>query len=324
MVQVALLLLFCSLSQYMWLVNTSVTWVVVFFPILGFLCYIGIVVAGISSYGCPFQTPASIALRCLRDSKTAWKWPPPTNIASHQECWLETVQERCFEEPPQQRPPVPQNVLGLQVHVLNPEGIRRQNTNDASCVCLALQSITEPNAIKLAIGVARTIWWFDGDSNHNPQFDVIISTFNACFDSTKQLYPGMRDQAYFLAQAILQINMRVRVRSQDRASKYPIPEVSTNSFKLSDPNLLHPIWMLEHNWNASRPTLCFPNGETNTSNYLLWLLNLFVDLTRVGKNLILQSYRSYLTIAGSNHRGTITNILLMWYIFLGGHIEETV
>ena len=66
--QIALLLLACGLSRYMWSVNTSVARVVVSFTILGVLFYIGIVVVGTSSYECPFQTPASTSLRYLRDS----------------------------------------------------------------------------------------------------------------------------------------------------------------------------------------------------------------------------------------------------------------
>ena len=71
MLQIALLLLTCGLSRYMWSVNTSVAGVVISFTILGILFYIGIVVAGTSSYECPFQTPVSIGLRHLRDSGAA-------------------------------------------------------------------------------------------------------------------------------------------------------------------------------------------------------------------------------------------------------------
>ena len=65
MLQIALLLLTFGLSRYMWSVNTSVAGVVISFTILGILFYVGIVVAGTPSYECPFQTPASTALRRL-------------------------------------------------------------------------------------------------------------------------------------------------------------------------------------------------------------------------------------------------------------------
>ena len=46
-------------------INTSVAVVLIAFTALGVLFYLGVVVAGTSSYDCPFQTPASIILRGL-------------------------------------------------------------------------------------------------------------------------------------------------------------------------------------------------------------------------------------------------------------------
>jgi len=65
-----------------WSVNTSVAHVIISFTTLGILFYIGIVVAGTSSYECPFQTPASIGLRHLRVSGAARKLLSPSNIVS--------------------------------------------------------------------------------------------------------------------------------------------------------------------------------------------------------------------------------------------------
>jgi hypothetical protein len=73
---------------------------------------------------------------------------------------------------------------------------------------------------------------------------------------------------------------------------------------------------------TARPTLRFPNEGTNTRIHSLWLSNLFVDLTRVGPNPILRSHTSYLTVANVNHQAMIADILLIWYMFLGGHVEE--
>ena len=65
MLQIALLLLACGLCQHMWSINTTVASVLITLTALGVLFYLGIVVAGTSSYKCPFQTPASLALRRL-------------------------------------------------------------------------------------------------------------------------------------------------------------------------------------------------------------------------------------------------------------------
>ena len=68
MLQIALFLLACGLSRYMWSTNTSIACVVISLTTLSFLFFIGFVVAGAISYDCPFQTPLSPALRHLRRS----------------------------------------------------------------------------------------------------------------------------------------------------------------------------------------------------------------------------------------------------------------
>ena len=65
MLQVSLLLLACGLCRHMWSVNTSVAYILITLTSLGVLFYLGIAIAGMSSYACPFQTPASINLRSL-------------------------------------------------------------------------------------------------------------------------------------------------------------------------------------------------------------------------------------------------------------------
>jgi hypothetical protein len=392
MLQIALLLLACGLSRYMWSVNTSVARIIISFTVFGILFYIGIVAAGASSYDCPFQTPVSIGLRHLRDSGTTRKLLAnlsPSNIIAltsavqrktrwalvsasrriyniirslssweislprigscihsmatkvgHHTITLLLQIDRAFRNAKQRlvrgfkrtgllpitaddvrhQPLAPQNGPGLRVHVWNLEVIRKQNTDNARCVSWVLRNITDPEAIDSAIRLAGTIRWFNGSPDHDPPFDLIVSTFEACFDSTKQLYPGMRDRAYFSARAILQINVGARTQSSDRASKYPIPATPSSSFQHADPDLHHVIRMLE--CNRSQPTLDFPRGDTTTHAHSLWMSNLFVDLTRVGPNPTLRSCESYIVTAFTGHQPTIANALLVWYIFLGGRIDE--
>ena len=372
MLQIALLLLMCGLSRYVWSVNTSVGPVIIFSTVLGVVFYIAIVAAGMSSYECPFQTPASIGLRHLKNSgaiqkllthlvppKTAslictpWKIARQVVVLSgihstatkvgHQIIILLLRIDRAFgnakqwlvqrfrrragllpttAQCPHNEPPVPRHDPRLLVRVRNLETLRKQNTNNARCVSWVLRSITDPEAIAAAIRLAGTIRWFDGGSDHDPPFDFIVSTFEACFDSSEQLYPGMKDRAYLSARAILQINMRARAQSQELASKYPFPAIPSSSVQHTDPDLHHIIRMFECNSGPGKSTLAFPRGGTNTHAHLLWMSTLFVDVTRVGPNPILESYESYLSVATANHRPTIANLLLMWYMLLGGRVEE--
>ena len=394
MLQVALLLLACGLSRYMWSVNPSVARIIVSFTVLGILFYFGIVVAGTSSYGCPFQTPASVALRNLKDSGTirrrlaimspinfvsliyvTWKitrqglalasrrtydtmrYPFSGSISlsrtlsaihhavrrvgrqvavffhridrafrSAKRCLVQGIKgfRRAGSFPViigdmGGQPTVPQSNPGLRVRVRNLGALRKQNEDNARCVCWVLRNITDPEAIDSAIRLAGTIRWFDGDADHNPPFDVIVSAFEACFDSTKQLYPGMRDRVYFSARAILQINASARAQSYKRAN-YPIPAVFSSSSQHTDPDLQHILLMLKRNFDVDIPVFLFP--KEGTHNHLLWVSNLLVDITRAGPNPCLESHQSYLNIAVTNQPAIIANVLLMWCMLLGGHIEE--
>ena len=397
MLQIALLLLACALSRYMWSINVSVASVIISFTVLGMVFYLGILVAGTSSYECPFQTPASTALRYLRDRLTTWNpfasltLPNVTSFthavrvdtwqglisASHRvsniirspASWEILVSritsgiyntttkvgrhiiilllraDRAFgnakhklvqgfrrsgrtvvlpvtTEDTRHQPRGRQNGTGLRITVRNLETLRKRNADNARCVCWILRNITDPEAIDSAIHLAGVIRWFDGNADVDPPFDFIVSTFEACFDSTKMLDPGMRDRAYFSARSILQINAGARLRSQGHTSNYPIPALPSCLFKHTDPDLHNILHALECNSNHQRPTLEFPRVGTNAHIHSLWMSNLFVDLTRVGLNPILESYQSYLSAAFSDYQATIANVLLVWYLLLGGKVEE--
>ena len=70
MLQIALLLLAVGLSRYMWAINISVARTLLVLTASGVGFFALIVAAGTSSYECPFQTPASLALRALGVHRT--------------------------------------------------------------------------------------------------------------------------------------------------------------------------------------------------------------------------------------------------------------
>ena len=68
MLQVALLLLGCALSRYLWEYNTTVASVVVGVTSFGVLFYLFIVIAGVVSVNCPYQTPGADFIRHIPDT----------------------------------------------------------------------------------------------------------------------------------------------------------------------------------------------------------------------------------------------------------------
>jgi len=63
MLQIALLLLGCALSRYLWEVDTTVASVVLGFTSFGVVSYAFFIVAGATSASCPYQTPGANILR---------------------------------------------------------------------------------------------------------------------------------------------------------------------------------------------------------------------------------------------------------------------
>ena len=129
----------------------------------------------------------------------------------------------------------------------------------------------------------------------------------------------MKDRACSSAQAILKINTGARAQSHQSASKYQIPAIFSTTFPLTNPDLHHVICMLER--NSSKPTLDFPMVCADNHSYLLWMSNLFLDVTREVPNPTLRSYRSYLSVAISNDQAVIADTLLVWYVILVGRVK---
>ena len=152
----------------MWSVNTSVARVVVSFTVLGTLFYVGIMVAGTSSYESTFQTPASIALRHLGDSGRTRKFLAVSHIydtSRYKTITHPTSPDRLIARflgnarrrlaqgvrrsrrtgPPQTaiqdtntRSIAPRNRPG--VHIWNLEALRKRSVDNACCVCWVIRS----------------------------------------------------------------------------------------------------------------------------------------------------------------------------------------
>jgi len=214
MLQVALLPLAYGLCRYMWSVNSSVAFTLISLTGLGAAFYVAIVIAGMSSYGCPFQTPASVALRGL------WKRVRRgiVSLAVHytrvlsrtRQMWNRGVRSLLLRRRRRQSLPTTIPLQNIEFHQSEPwmmpkdfAIIRRTNINDVRCVSWILRNITDPEALDAAIRLAGTIRWSDDRTNVDPPYDMIVSTFRACFDLTRKLYPGSRDRAYYSGRAMI-------------------------------------------------------------------------------------------------------------------------
>ena len=112
------------------------------------------------------------------------------------------------------------------------------NTSDAQCVSWILRNITDPEALDAAIRLAGEIQWFVDGVNVRPPYDLIVSTFEACFDSARRLYLGLRHRAYYSGRAMMWIHTLAECKSEAFASTFPLPNVEYTT-PAPDPDLRH-------------------------------------------------------------------------------------
>ena len=330
MLQIALLLLACGLCRYMVSVNTTVAYIL--FPLtgLGVLFYVGIVIAGASSYDCPFQTPVSAPLRSL------WKEIGP-RLISVSLLILRTlggiVQRRvCRVIRVNICPPVHHQLLPSSLgHPPRPmevipwfapgelANIRMKNTNDVRCVSWVIKNITDPEALDTAIQRAGTIRWFDDGIDVKPVYDLIVSTFHACFGSNMELYPGSRDRAYYSGRAILWIH----TLSMCKQHTFPLPK--TPYYRATGFDDLQQLLEVTRMRSAddrfvhlSRPR---PGPTPSHSRWVSCVL-LHQSWARIQRCSSWIHYRRHLIDEIVMPLGALSNLLLMCCNLLGFPIEE--
>ena len=224
-------------------VNTSVAYTLISLTGLGVVFYIGVVIVGMSPYECPFQTPSSTALRGPQEKIRR-------GIVSFVHfksvlLWTHRTRNRGVQPLPHRQSLPTISLVNVQVRQFEPrlkqkdlDMFRRTNINDARCVSWIPRNITDREALDAAIRLAGEIRWFDNGTYVNLPYDLVVSTYEACFDSTGKLYPGSRDRAYYSGRAISWINALSMCKSQEYVGRFPANIIEYAAPGL-DPDLKH-------------------------------------------------------------------------------------
>jgi len=241
----------------MWSTNAPVARTLISLTGLGAIFYIAIVITGTSSYACPFQTPVLTALR------GSWKKVRPGIISLNiYPKWMFSRTLRMWNRGVRSllhRQSLPTTIplgsievrrSGLWLRPRDLAIIRRTNSDDVQCLLWILRNITDPEALDAAIRLAGVVRWFDDGTNVNPPYGVIVSTFEACFDSTRTLYPGSRDRAYYSERAMIWIRTLAMCKSEEFAREFPLP-VQKHTTPVPDPDLEHPPPAICGDWAPS-------------------------------------------------------------------------
>ena len=324
MLQAALLLLACGLCRYMWSINTSVAYTLVVLTGLGVAFFIGIVIAGMSSYACPFQTPISTALRGMHERIRRGV----ERALSHIRQLRNWSFRRLLRRPSLS---TTSSLSGIEVQDTEPwlgpkelATIHATHAGDARCVSWISRKITDPEALEAAARLAGTIRWFDGPDVDVP-YGSIISMFEGCFDPSGKLYPGSRDRAYYSGRAIVWINSLAMCKSRELARTFPIFNPKGDGPDL-DPDLRHLLGLSGDSFEARRILRLLATDQEHTPSHTQWASDVLLC-----RSWTLGSHESVLYwILKTNKTKIITplkttlNRLLSWCILLGSPPAEEV
>ena len=332
MLQVALFLLACGLCRHMWSINIWVAYTLIGLTGLGAMFFIAIVIAGTSSYACPFQTPASATLR------GPWKRVRRGVFSSGR--YFKRVLSRIVRTLKQRvrsllrHPLLPIDVplRGIQIPEVKPwlkpkdlAIIRRTNASDAGCVSWILWNITDPEALDAAVRLAGTIRWFDDGTDADPPYDFISSIFEGCFDPTGKLHPGSRDRAYYSGRAMVWIRALARRKSLEFSRRFPLFHPKYEGPGL-DPDLRH---LLRINQGAVFDDFdvveLFAIDPEHTPSHAQWISDVLLHFSWGSRTALIRwgaldqipnARQTKITV------NVILNRLLVWCIVLGSPPTE--
>ena len=235
MLQVALLLLACGLCRHMWSINTSVACTFIALTGFGVLFHLTIVIAGTSSYACPFQTPASITLhglwRKLRQGIPSFIVRCRKALRRTHRMWNRSVRLFRLRQPP---PLIPLEY----VHVTAVEARRscrhsRTNVNDVRCV-VDSQKHHQHRGARCRRPTRRNGSLVRGwDQCRTPlRYDSLH--LHACFGINGKVYPGSRDRAYYS----MWIRTFASCKSEEFVERFPLV-ITEYTAPASDYDLAH-------------------------------------------------------------------------------------
>jgi len=205
--------------------------------------------------------------------------------------------------------------------------IRRTNADDVRCVSWILINITDPEALDAAIRLAGTVRWFDDGIDVDPPYNLIVSTFEACFDPTRRVYPGSRDRAYYSGRAMMWIRTLATCKSEELGRTFPLSDTKYVAPGL-DHDLEHLLQVTYAAWSSDLCTLqLLATNPEHTPSHLQWISNVLLHLTWANRTPF--GYEFFLDHISRTHETKITfplnavlNRLLVWCIFLDSPVEE--
>ena len=206
--------------------------------------------------------------------------------------------------------------------------IHRTNCSDVGCVSWTFGKITDPEVFDATIRLAGEIRRFEDGTDVDFPYNLMVSTFEACFDSTGTLYLRSRDRAYYSGREMMWIHTLARCKSEEFANMFLLRDVEyTTSFPDSD---LRHLLRINLSWSTHLrfKYLLYIDPE-NSPSHSQWISNLLLhyswaNWTKLNYVVILYWVSGTYKIKTTIPLNATLNRLLVWCTFLGSLVEEEV
>ena len=216
MLQLALLLLGCALSPYLWTISRTVAGVTIAATLLGVISYICFTFAAINFCGCPYQTPASLIIRFLvPHHSTRTPQPIPLAAASrhpaknlrqffqrlHQGMWSVVSSLGFPASAPPGSPDIPLAVIPTAARIFEVTPMDLESCRaDTRCVAWVLCFTTDSDMIFSTVRFAADFIWYpeiaDALSPH-----ILTDLFFECL-LDRRVVPGRAEQASLIGMTL--------------------------------------------------------------------------------------------------------------------------
>jgi len=147
-----------------------------------------------------------------------------------------------------------------------------------------------------------------------PPYQVIVSSLEGCFDSTGKVYPGLRDRAYYSAQAVIWIRICAICVSEELVSRFPPPVINCDTRSLDmDLRELRTVYICQ---SIPRD---FPQHPCSPT-HLQWTSNMLLHQFRAMQNAVVKPESGFGYFVGACQNpaplDAILNCLLAYCIFV--------
>ena len=219
MLQLAVMLLGCALSRYLWTISRTVSGIILAITLLGVAIYIFLTLAATAYYNCPYQTPTSLVIRYLSHGNTTFArllrsltlpFPPISNLKKIPTRFYSGVLNvtRVFGCAPVL--PAEADHISLVTVITGPARVFEDIAvnwevykGDAHCISWMLDSTTDIDVIFSTVRFAADTIWYPEIAGALSPHTLADLFFDCLLDG--QIIPGKSDHAIATGMALASV-----------------------------------------------------------------------------------------------------------------------